>query len=295
MAVRLIRASSDVPNITNKDDTKMVRYAYGGYDGFVPNFGQDLSYTLNDLERLFTINSGKIVLQGWEVDVDEAGVQIPYSGTKRFYTVYLEVNVALNEASIKSVYNSGSYPEVDPGDDLTKSPNGTARKSLYRFKVENDRATLVFKDIFEIPYGKEAIASAREYAKSYTDKALSPILEGSTPVQYAHYAAGDYLKDGEKFEPIYDKLRSGLKATFEAFTLDIGLNQTIQAVSISETGIYVCVNSDGRTTVVAVTDLSSNAKGGVDNQTVEFYPHYDSERRIIRSTALRKVYLIVRL
>lgn len=193
------------------------------------------------------------------------------------------------------MYNSGSYPEVDPGDDLTKSPNGTARKSLYRFKVENDRATLVFKDIFEIPYGKEAIASAREYAKSYTDKALSPILEGSTPVQYAHYAAGDYLKDGEKFEPIYDKLRSGLKATFEAYTVELGLNQTTQGVSISETGIYVCVSGDGSTTVVAVTDLSSNAHGEKDNTTVEFTPWYDSERRIIRGISLKRVYLIVRL
>ena len=35
MGVRLIRQNSNTPNVTNIDDARMVRYAYGGYDGYV--------------------------------------------------------------------------------------------------------------------------------------------------------------------------------------------------------------------------------------------------------------------
>ena len=35
MAIRLIRENSDTPNITNKDDARMIRYAYGGQNGYV--------------------------------------------------------------------------------------------------------------------------------------------------------------------------------------------------------------------------------------------------------------------
>ena len=35
MSIRLIRQESETPNVSNHDDARMVRYAYGGYDGFV--------------------------------------------------------------------------------------------------------------------------------------------------------------------------------------------------------------------------------------------------------------------
>lgn len=63
MPVRLIRENSDTPNITNRDDARMIRYAYGGQNGFVKGRGTELSHTVNG--NVFTINSGLINLQGW--------------------------------------------------------------------------------------------------------------------------------------------------------------------------------------------------------------------------------------
>ena len=42
MSIRLIRQESQTPNVTNHDDARMVRYAYGGFDGFVKDaFARD--------------------------------------------------------------------------------------------------------------------------------------------------------------------------------------------------------------------------------------------------------------
>lgn len=146
MSVRLIRESSDTPNITNRDDARMVRYAYGGINGVMKDFGSELSYSISGSK--FKLSPGRIVLQGWEVDVDGAGWELDLStviGTQ-YHLVYLEINVSIESAVIKSAYLTGSIPVIDLGDDLTQSPEGTARLPLYSFIVSNRTISSVKKE-----------------------------------------------------------------------------------------------------------------------------------------------------
>lgn len=137
MSLRLIRQNSDVPSVTNKDDARSIRYAYGGQDGFVQKAGTELSPTTTD--NLFRINSGIVVLQGWESEIDSNGwsFSVDNVATKRYYSVYYEVNLATVTSEIKCIYDTADYPEIDSGDDLAAVENGTARLLLYRFTAQN--------------------------------------------------------------------------------------------------------------------------------------------------------------
>lgn len=156
MALRLIRESSDAPNITNKDDVRMSRYAYGS-NGVIRNFGQELSHSIDG--STFKINSGLIVLDGWEVVVDEAGWSIDFSslsgGPVYRYTIYLEIDASTEIASIKYLYYIGDYPAIDKGDDLTQIPNGTARLVLFNVSVVSRYISEVLPRVPLIAYSKD--------------------------------------------------------------------------------------------------------------------------------------------
>lgn len=147
MGLRFIRKPSDVPSISNIDDARSIRYAYGGQDGYILKAGTELSYDITG--NIFRINSGIVVLQGWESEIDSNGwsmtannVAFPF-----YYSVYYEVNLATQTTSIKSAYSVGGYPEIDKGDDLTENPTGVARLVLYQFKVENNVISDVEKKV----------------------------------------------------------------------------------------------------------------------------------------------------
>lgn len=168
MALRLVRQTSDTPNITNKDDVIMTRYAYGGYNGVVNGFGNECGYTAEN--GIFKILDGRIVVDGWEIDVDGAGWSFDFSnitGTQ-YHSVYAEINVATETVKIDSTYLTGSYPEITKGDDLTTVPNGTARLLLYKVKVENGRITEVVKKFHIIPYLADEISSIKTGLKDGT-------------------------------------------------------------------------------------------------------------------------------
>ena len=152
MSVRLVRESSETPNITNKDDARMIRYSYGGYNGVVKNFGSELD--CSTANGVFTIQSGRVVLDGWEVDLDSVGWELPVSGMNgtQYYSVYLEVNLVTETAQIKSYYSTSSYPSVEKGDDLTEYPSGVSRLLLYTLKVVNGIITEFSKKVEIIPY-----------------------------------------------------------------------------------------------------------------------------------------------
>ena len=172
MALRLIRQQSDTPNVTNKDDVQMVRYAYGGYNGVVKDFGEELKVEHIAGSGLF-FKSGKIVLYGWEVDIDGSGylLTIPYLSGTYYYSAYLEINAFQETAEIKAVYNPyAQYPNIDNGDDLTQIPNGVAKLLLYNFEVYNGTITTTqFEPKFKIiPYISEAFEDDRLTAKKAT-------------------------------------------------------------------------------------------------------------------------------
>lgn len=152
MAIKMVREPSETPNINNIDDIVPMRYAYGNQNGYVIGKGTEISNTVNGLN--FTVNSGRLVLQGVECDIDASGVTITIDNiaTKRYYTVYLEVNLGLDTATIKSEYDTATYPSIDAGDDLTENTTGIARLPLYQFTATSGIISEVNKVVESVKY-----------------------------------------------------------------------------------------------------------------------------------------------
>ena len=180
MSIRLVRAPSDTPNIQNKDDAKMIRYAYGGYDGVVKGFGQECAYTFEN--GIFKIGSGRIVLQGWEVDIDEFGWSLDLSNVTTgaySYVVYLEVDLVNQQANLNYKFAVSGYPVIDRGDDLTTYPEGIARIPLYEFTINGGEIASIYLVLPVIPYAKDIKES---------------IENGKIKAKIATYASDDILK-----------------------------------------------------------------------------------------------------
>lgn len=154
MAIRLVREPSDTPNINNTDDFVGLRYAYGDNNGYVKGRGNECDYEINGLN--FTIKSGRLVVDGVEVDIPSGGETITATNPRAElrYLIYAEVNLATNSAEIKSIFSSGSdYPTISKGDDLTVNTVGTARIELYTFvKTAANLIITIEKKVKAIPY-----------------------------------------------------------------------------------------------------------------------------------------------
>lgn len=185
MGVQFIREPSETPNISNSADARMVRYAYGGYDGVVKDKGTELSHTIDGSN--FRLNSGVINLMGYEVEVDTNGWVLDLSSvsSKRSYSVYLEVNLALQTAEIKSTYNGFPYiyPIITTGDNLTANTAGIARLLLYNFYVTNGVVGTVTKRV-----------SVIDYTKDIYSKLTSDLDTGAIIPKIARYASADFSK-----------------------------------------------------------------------------------------------------
>lgn len=173
MSVFFIRKPSETPNIQNLDDIRMVRYAYGNQNGYIKGYGAELSH--NATGSTFLINSGIFVVQGAEVKIDANGWSESVSGVtnKRYYTVYGEVNLALEKAEIKSTYSHANYPTIEAGDDLTQSTDGTARIVLYRFTATNGIIADVVKVVKGIDYYTSLITSAINQEQQARQQAIT--------------------------------------------------------------------------------------------------------------------------
>jgi lipopolysaccharide export system protein LptA len=167
MSIRLVRKSSETPNIQNKDDVRMIRYAYG-YDGYIKGYGEELAYAYSN--RIFKILSGRIVFQGWEIDIDAEGWNLDLSNSSgtQYYSVYLELDISIESATIQGSYSLSSYPNITAGEDLTTIPNGKARLLLYQFKIVSGSIAEITKNISELPYLSDFIT-----------KSQIPIFKGS--------------------------------------------------------------------------------------------------------------------
>lgn len=153
MGIRMVRQPSETPNVTNIDDIIPFRYAYGNQDGYVIGKGNEISHTIDG--STFRINSGRIVLQGVETDIDANGVSftIDNASETRYFVVYYEVNLATQTTSIKlSNYDTAGYPNIELGDDLTANSSGIARLPLYRFTATSGVVSNVTKTAKAIEY-----------------------------------------------------------------------------------------------------------------------------------------------
>lgn len=180
MAISMVREPSAEPNITNVDDIIGLRYAYGNQNGFIIGKGNEISYTLNG--STLTINSGRMVLNGVECDIDANGVAITIDNvaTKRYYTVYLQVNLNTNSASILSSYATGDYPTISAGDDLTANPTGTARMELYHFTAQNGVISNVAKLVTSIKYTAQVVVDESVNATECVKKSYFSSSSAST-------------------------------------------------------------------------------------------------------------------
>ena len=219
----MVRQSSKTPNIRNIDDIIPFRYAYGDQNGYVLNRGNELSYTIEG--SIFKINSGRIVLQGVESDIDANGesVQVDPIDELRYYVVYCKVNLATETSTIENVYDTAGYPHVEAGDDLTKNTSGTASLELYRFQAQNGVISNIQKSVRAIEYSGTALVGY-DIQKGTVEERLSRLgfREGSISY-YSGYTAEspdeDYIKRqgnyviGHLSLKSEDILEGGLKIT----------------------------------------------------------------------------------
>lgn len=185
MAIKMVREPSETPNISNIDDIIPMRYAYGGQNGYVINKGAEISYSISGLN--FTVNSGRLVLQGVECDIDASGITLSLDNieTKRYYIIYLQVNLATSVVNILSTYDTAQYPTLDLGDDLTQNSSGTARMPLYRFVVENGSFSELTKLVEPIDYTLYLSKIKTNY------KTTSPII--SSFIEKGFFGYGNWI------------------------------------------------------------------------------------------------------
>ena len=152
MAISMVRKPSETPNITNIDDIIPFRYAYGNQNGYVIGRGSEVSHTVNGNQ--FTINSGRLVVQGVESDIDANGITLTIDSVSetRYYVVYHEINLATNTSNIKVEFDTSTYPNITEGDDLTANSSGIARLVLYKFVAINGEISNIQKEIKKIEY-----------------------------------------------------------------------------------------------------------------------------------------------
>ena len=161
VSINDMEMTSDMKNynsVTNIDDIIPFRYAYGNQDGYVIGKGTEISPTIEG--NTFRINSGRVVLQGVETDIDANGVSftIDNSSEARYFVVYYEVNLATQTTAIKlSDYSIDGYPSIDTGDDLTVNASGIARTELYRFTATSGVISNVTKTAKAIEYSGTAL------------------------------------------------------------------------------------------------------------------------------------------
>lgn len=158
MAIKMVREPSATPNINNIDDIVPMRYAYGNQDGYVISKGTEVAATVNGSS--FTIGSGRIVVQGVECDIDANGITIVVDNiaTKKYFSVYLKVNLGTNTVNIQSEDDTAAYPDIQRGDDLTHTSTGIANLLLYTFEAQNGIISNVQKKIQAIEYSGTALA-----------------------------------------------------------------------------------------------------------------------------------------
>lgn len=157
MGYRFIRQPSDAPTVSNRDDARLFRYALGDYNGYIKNYRSELSYTINGLD--FTINSGVVVLQGYETEIDSSGatINLIYSPTRHYYVVYYEVNLATQTTKIDSVYDTVGDPTLTHTEDLTANTDGISQMELYRFYVQSGVVYSVSKIVQPIGYAAKSL------------------------------------------------------------------------------------------------------------------------------------------
>nr|DAH53918.1 MAG TPA: hypothetical protein [Caudoviricetes sp.] len=253
MAIRFIRQPSETPNVTNADDARMVRYAYGGYDGYVAGKGSELSYSADG--NIFRVNSGVINLQGWETEIDSNGWEMTVDNVagSRYYAVYYEVNLSTQTTAIKSSYDTAGIPNIAAGDDLTAVSAGTGRMVLYTFRAQNGAISDVQKVVRAIPYSEERISDIEERLNRLGFSEADATIFSNSGVSSAHikrqgnYAILDVVMNGAPGDSLFrlpENYRPASSLTVTCGLTGTGITNTEQTVPVIGT-FELTIDSDG--------------------------------------------------
>lgn len=183
MSIRLVRQSSSTPNISNRDDTIMIRNAYGGYSGVVKGVGGELDAIMQNNPVSIELFSGRVVIQGWEIDITSSQtISVESSLSSVYDYLYLEINLLLEEAYLKTIRSSQSTFPLDKGDDLTHNASGTARLPLWAWLVAGNAISNPVRLCEVIPYNKELFEDIyhRLDLLGFREGAASTHITGST-------------------------------------------------------------------------------------------------------------------
>lgn len=139
MAISIVRIESGTANIQNTDDIRAFNYATSQRNGVVPNYLNECDYEYSG--NVFTIKSGEIILDGWQIRIDGNGVPLTLgtSAGVLFYSVYCELTLSAmaKTVEIKASYSTTNYPVIASENDLSVDTIGTARLLLYNFLVRD--------------------------------------------------------------------------------------------------------------------------------------------------------------
>ena len=241
MALRMIRQPSDTPNVSNIDDIVPFRYAYGDQNGYVVGKGRELGLDING--NILTLQTGRVVLNGVESDIEQNGVEITLDvvNETRYCVLYYRVNLGTNTTQILLEYSTAGYPDVlSRNDDLTKTPTGSANLELYRFVVNNgvvsDKQQMIKPIISYVDYvnnyinnkfKSENITKFGEYI--YSKKKI--IFDGDVSTTTTE------VQDGVSIPTILN-LINGRKYVVEGYVVSNWTNNTTRNYFITNTFIY---------------------------------------------------------
>lgn len=284
MAIKMVREPSATPNINNIDDIVPMRYAYGNQDGYVISKGTEAAAIVNGSS--FTIGSGRIVVQGVECDIDANGITIVVDNiaTKKYFSVYLKVNLGTNTVNIQSEDDNAAYPDIQRGDDLTHTSTGIANLLLYTFEAQNGVISNVQKKIQAIEYSGTALADY-DISKGTVEERLTKLgfseddiidLDGNVVghiSRQGNYVIGNLNENfnSSRFGSLPEKYRPKTSQTFGAFSkfyLTLSGNTGGTFINNYETGgasARYTISSDGSIT------LSSESKSVIARYTSSYF------------------------
>lgn len=161
MGLVLIRRPSDTPTVDSFDDTRMFHYAVGGRRGVTKGYANECELTASG--NALTIGAGEIIVDGWQSVVDSGGETISVGGvpTGAYISVYAEFNMTAADnpiVSIKTAYDTNTYPAISDGDDLISNPRGVARLVLWTCKKTASGVDTLTRVAGILSLGKEEIA-----------------------------------------------------------------------------------------------------------------------------------------
>ena len=150
MGIRIVRQSTETPNVVNVDDITAFRYAYGNQNGYKIGIGSELS--ANYENGVFTVGSGHAVIQGADYVVDGNGINTTLDtgvGT-RYFKIYLKVN--LDTAELASYYSTNGYDNIPEPTSGSLIAGENVYMLLYTLKLDGATQTEISKVVKQIDY-----------------------------------------------------------------------------------------------------------------------------------------------